>query len=119
MLIRALNSANTHSIAVQCQILGFLEAWHKEQKREAAVQDSGLEDDKPKAENDLALRTRAFCWKTNVKKSSLLLPLWELGWANGPSRFIYLQDGHNNFYASATVLGTLLILAYILLEISL
>lgn len=59
MLIRALNSANVHSLAVQCHIWGFLEAGQKKPVREAASQDSGSEDDKSKAENDLALRTRA------------------------------------------------------------
>ena len=68
MLIRALNSANIHFIAVQCQVWGFLEAWHKESERKAADQDSGLENDKSKAENDLALITRAFCWKNETKK---------------------------------------------------
>lgn len=61
MLIRALDSSNIHFIAVQCQVLGFLKAWHKEPEKEAAVQDSGLEDDKSKQENDLALRSSAFC----------------------------------------------------------
>lgn len=68
MLIRALNSSSIHFIAVQCQVWGFLEAWHKEPEKEAAVQDSALEDDKSKKENDLALRNRAFCWKTETNK---------------------------------------------------
>lgn len=39
MLIKALNSANIYFIAVQCQVSGFLEAWHKESKKEAADKD--------------------------------------------------------------------------------
>lgn len=68
ILIIALNSANIHFISIQCQNSGSLEKWHEESERKTAVKDFDLEDDKFKAENDLALRASPFCWKPETKK---------------------------------------------------